>query len=130
MIRRLLKLLFVFGVYSRHYVLKYDGEIVSWNKIYSGGHWGKRQGYKTKYQKIFTILCLEAQVKPMSEMFLVVFYNSKHDCDNVVLSAKFLLDAMKGTYIQDDSAKYYKGIQVNYDATLPKGSFEFHILGK
>jgi hypothetical protein len=130
MIRRLLKLLFVFNVYNKHYVLRYDGEVISFNKLYSGGHWSKRSGYKNRFSKIFTLLCLEANVQPMKEMFLVVFYNTRHDADNIVLSAKFLMDAMKGTYIVDDSSKYYKGIQVTHDPDLPKGMLEFHICGK
>lgn len=130
MIRRLLKLLYVLGIYDKHYIIKYDGEIISFNKLYAGSHWGKRSGYKNEFSKIFRILCLEAKVKPMNEVFLVVFYNTRHDCDNIVLSAKFLMDSMKGTYIVDDTSKYYKGIQISHDSSLPKGTLEFHICGK
>jgi hypothetical protein len=130
MIRRLIRLLLRFNIFDRHYILKYSGKIISFNQLYSGGHWGKRQGYKNTYGKIFSSLCLAAKIQPMQELFLVVFYNTRHDCDNIVLSAKFLLDVMKGKYITDDSSKYYKGILVHYDSSLPRGVLEFHILGK
>jgi len=66
----------------------------------------------------------------MKEMFLVIFFNTRHDCDNIVLTAKFLLDTMKGKYIEDDTSKFYKGIQIVHDSELPKGQLEMHILGK
>lgn len=129
-VRRLLSLLFKLKIYSKHFVLKYDGEVVSFNQIYSGGHWSKRSAIKTRFHKIFSVLLLEAKVKPMEEMSMVIFYNTRHDCDNIVLTAKFCLDAMKGVYIKDDNSKYYKGVMIFNDSTLPKGMLELHILGK
>lgn len=130
LIRRLLSLLFKLGFYNKHYKLVWDGEIVSFNQLYSGGHWSKRSGIKNKFHKIFGGLLLEAKVKPMTEVFLTIFFNTRHDCDNIVLTGKFLLDTMKGTYIPDDTSKYYKGIQIIHDSSLPKGRLELHLIGK
>jgi hypothetical protein len=129
LIRRILSLLFTLKIYSKHYTLSYNGEIISFNQLYSGGHWSKRSAMKSKYRKIFEILLLEAKVKPMSEVFLAVFFNTRHDCDNIVLTGKFLLDTMKGKYIPDDTSKYYKGIQIIHDSSLPRGTLEFHLIG-
>jgi Endodeoxyribonuclease RusA. len=129
-VRRLLSLLFALKFYDKHYKIIYGGKIVSFNQIYSGSHWSKRSAIKIKFHEIFEILLLEAKVKPMKEMFLVIFFNTRHDCDNIVLTAKFLLDTMKGKYIEDDTSKFYKGIQIVHDSELPKGQLEMHILGK
>jgi hypothetical protein len=129
-VRRLIKLFFKLKIFSKHYVLKYDGKIVSFNELYSGGHWGKRAGIKNTFDKIFTTLLLQAKVKPMTEMCMVVFYCTRHDCDNIVLTVKFCLDSMKGKYITDDTSRYYKGIMIFHDPTLKKGMVELHIIGK
>lgn len=128
-IRRLLSLLFIIGLFTKHYKVVYSGEIISFNKLYSGGHWSKRSGMKTKFHKIFDILLLEAKVEPMREMFLAIFYNTRHDCDNIVLTGKFLMDTVKGKYLLDDTSKYYKGIQIIHDSSLPKGTLELHLIG-
>jgi len=128
-VRRILSLLFKLGFFKKHFKLVYDGEVISFNKLYSGGHWSKRSGLKTRFHRIFNVLLLEAKVEPMKEMFLVIFYNTRHDCDNIVLTGKFLLDAMKGKYLVDDTSKYYKGIQIVHDSNLPKGTLELHLIG-
>lgn len=127
--RRLLSLLFTLGLFNKHYKIIYDGEIISFNKLYSGGHWSKRSGMKVKYHQIFEVLLLEAKVKPMKEMFLAIFYNTRHDCDNIVLTGKFLMDTVKGKYLPDDTSKYYRGIQIVHDPLLPKGRVELHLIG-
>lgn len=129
LIRRLLSLLFTLGIFTKHYKIIYNGEIISFNKLYSGGHWSKRSGMKNKYHKIFDILLLEAKVKPMKELFLAIFYNTRHDADNIVLTGKFLMDTVKGKYLVDDTSKYYKGIQIIHDSSLPKGTLELHLIG-
>jgi hypothetical protein len=129
-IRRFLNLLQTLGFFSKHYKLSYSGDIVSFNQLYAGGHWSKRSAIKTRFHGIFKILLLEAKVKPLTQMSLFIFFKTRHDPDNIVLTGKFLLDTMKGTYIPDDSTKFYKSIHVIHDESLTKGELQFHIIGE
>ena len=108
LVRRLLGLLFTLGFYDKHYKIDYTGEVVSFNSVYSGGHWSKRSGIKNSYNKIFSVLLAEANVKPMKEMSLVVFFNTKHDTDNLGYILKMIVDTMKGKYIENDGNKIFK----------------------
>jgi len=129
-VRRLLSLLFTLGVYDKHYKLVWDGEMVSLNQLYSQKHWSARSAMKNKYIKIFTTLLLQAKVKPMRELSIVLFYSSRMDVDNCVCGCKFLSDAVKGKYLEDDSAKFYKALFMIHDSELPKGTYEYHLIGR
>src|SRR5688500_14087172 len=104
LVRRLLSLLFHLGIYNRHYIIKYDGDISSANKIWAGsGHWGARSAMKNKYQKIFSILLLEAKVQVMKEASLIVLFNTRHDVCNLSSVTKVFMDTVKGKYLIDDN---------------------------
>lgn len=130
LVRRLLGLLFTLGFYDKHYKLVWDGEMPSLNMLYSQKHWSARSAMKNKYIEIFSTLLLQAKVKPMKEMSIVLFFASRLDVDNAVCGCKFLSDAIKGKYLQDDSTKYYKALFMIHDSNLPKGTYEYHIIGK
>jgi hypothetical protein len=130
LIRRLLSLLFTLGFYDKHYKIVWDGEIVSTNKFYEARHWTVRSGYKVKFAKIFEVLLLGAKVKPMKEISVVTFYNNRMDADNLSIMSKMLVDTMKGKYIHNDGNKFFKMTLTVYDENLPKGTAEFHIIGK
>lgn len=130
LIRRLLGLLFTLGVYNKHYKFIYDGDITSANSVWSSSHWSKRSATKQKFEKIFTALLLQAKVKTMVEFSVVTFYNTRHDLDNLSTIEKIMCDCLKGTYVQDDSSKFYKSKHTIFDSTLPKGTVEFHLIGK
>jgi hypothetical protein len=115
--------------FKNHYILTYTGEVVSDNVFYEARHWTVRNGYKNKYKKIYLIMLLEAKVKRMSEIALVVRYNTGHDVDNTSILGKMLVDTMKGSIIENDNKKFYKTRVTQYDSSLPKGTVEFNILG-
>lgn len=115
--------------FKYHYKLTHKGEIVSDNVFYEARHWTVRSGFKNKYKKIFTILLLESKVKKMSEIALVVRYNTNHDVDNTSIMGKMLVDTMKGIQIENDGKKFYKTRVTQYDSTIEKGTIEFNILG-
>ena len=127
--RRFLNLLFAFGVYKRHYKSVYNGDITSANKIWESKHWAIRSSTKNKFTKIFQVLLLEAKVKPLQEMSMFVFFNTRHDVDNLSAIQKIMADTLKGHYIPDDNTKHYKSTHTIFDSTLPKGTVEFHIIG-
>lgn len=128
--RRFLRLLLVFGIYKRNYKITYTGEASSANKIWSSVHWSVRQAIAQKFHEIFTILLLEAKVKPMKEMCIILFYNSRFDCDNTSTLAKVLADTIKEKYLVDDRTEFYKGLALVFDDSLPKNTYEFNILAK
>jgi hypothetical protein len=129
-IRRCLNLLFKFRIYNKHFVITYNGDISSANKIWSGVHFSVRSAMKNKYAKIFNTLLLEAKVKKMDEMSLVTFYRSRHDVDNLSSLTKVMADCIKGSFIEDDNPKFYKSTHTIFDESLPKGTIEFHLIGK
>jgi hypothetical protein len=130
LIRRLLGLLFSLGIYSRHHKFTYSGEITSANKIWESKHWSVRSGIKNNYSKIFCTLMLEAKFRTVNEMSLIIFFRSRHDVDNLFALLKIWADSIKGTYIPDDSNKFYKSCHVIYDESLDKNTVEFHLIGK
>jgi Holliday junction resolvase RusA-like endonuclease len=73
---------------------------------------------------------MEAKVKVMQEFSLVTFYNTRHDCDNLSMIAKVLVDCMKDRYVVDDTNSVYKSTHTIFDPKLPRGVVEFHLIGK
>lgn len=126
----IIDLIYNYNLYNKHYQFDYSGEIVSFNQVYSGGHWSKRASVKNKYSKSFSILLLEAKVKPLTEMSLIALYSSRHDCDNLGYIMKMLVDTMKDVYIVNDGNKIYKSTHTIYDNSLLKGTIQFHIVGR
>lgn len=129
-VRRLLKLLLKFRIYKHCYKITYDGEMSSANKVWSSPHWSARSAMKNKYSDIFSILFLQAKIKPIEEMVIVLFYNSRLDVDNTCSGCKVFADSIKGKYIKDDSPRFYKGLFLIYDSDLPKNQYEFQIICK
>jgi len=128
--RRFLNLLFTFGFYSKHYKIVYNGKIASTNEFYEARHWSVRAGLKVKWSKIFDVLLIQAKVKPLKEFSVFIFYSSRHDADNLSIMGKMLVDTMKGKYIENDINRFYKSTHTIHDSSLPKNTFEFHIIGK
>jgi hypothetical protein len=114
-------------IYTRHYEIPYDGEIVSTNKFYASGHWGIRSTLKNKYIKIFSILLLKYEVKPMKEFKISLEYNSRHDVDNVGAMVKFFCDTLKLKYVPEDNRKHFKGMSIDFNPDLKKNTLVFHI---
>lgn len=127
--RRFLNLLLTFRIYTRHYKITYDGDVTSANKIWESSHWTTRSAIKQKYHKIFEVLLLKHKVKPLTEVSLFTFYNTKHDVDNIFCLNKILMDTVKGKYLPDDNTKYYKSTHTIFDSNLSKGTVEFHLVG-
>jgi antitoxin component YwqK of YwqJK toxin-antitoxin module len=109
------------------YTIRYEGAGISNNEFYAGKHWTVRAGIKKKYAKIFSWL-IKGKAKKYDTIGMVLFYNSRHDTDNVVSLQKLLIDSLKGKYIKDDSTKYMKFTAQVFDPTLPHNTFEFVII--
>lgn len=120
------RLNFIKNVYS----VTYRGKIFSLNDLYRQGHWGVRKSLKNRYKSDFLALLQEGEVKFCNKFYVAIFYNTRHDPDNVIGVAKVLVDSMKDIYIPDDNKKFYKGIMIFPDETLDKNTVEFLIIEK
>lgn len=113
------------------YKITYQGsrgdKLVSNNQFYSAGHWAIRSALKNKWIERYTLLCLEAKLKPFKAFDLRVHYNNGADVDNVIANVKFLADTLKLKYIKDDSSDYFQSLFVKRDKSLPKHTIEFYI---
>ena len=109
------------------YTFMYTGPVVSQNKTFAGMHWAKRKALTDKWHGIFGKLLVSAGVQPMARFKLHLRYNSRHDADNLVLTCKWLVDSMKGKYVEDDTKKYYRGIAIEPDESLSHNTFVFTI---
>ena len=106
----------------------YTGKGVSLNQFYSQGHWSKRSRIKNQYKEIFEELLKGGKIKWMDQFSLLILYNSRHDCDNIVGLSKIFIDTLKGSYIQEDSKKFYRGISIFVDESLQLNTFEFYLI--
>lgn len=139
-IYRVLKILKNVGAIKEVHKLTYEGKGVSLNKFYSQGHWSTRHRIKTSFRIIFQKLVDDYGNLPwMDEFSVLIFYNSRHDPDNVVGMEKLLIDFLKQDvdkngniikdgYLKDDSKRYYKGLMISPDTSLPNNTFEFILI--
>lgn len=85
----------------------------SLNQFYAGKHFAVRQKYKKEYNE--HIKEALSQIDPFhADTFKIcMVHNTRYDCDNTILSIKFLSDYLKDNgYVTDDSKKYFKGLDI------------------
>lgn len=125
------------------YIVTYKGTPFSLNDIYSSGNqagaFWKRKNIKDKYGKIFADLMHEAHNKGelglFDRFYLCVFYNSRHDVDNIVGMGKVFADTLRSDkkkgivgYVPNDNKKHYRGLTVFVDDDLDLNEFDFMII--
>lgn len=109
----------------------YKGRGVSTNDYYNSGHWSNRHRLKKKYlELLYPILAEELSGKKLDKFGIVMFYNSRHDTDNVVGFEKLFLDIINKDLdvIKEDNKKHYRMLTVIPDESLDTNTFEFHLL--
>ena len=104
--------------------MSYSGKVFSLNDLYKQGHWSIRSKLKNEFKEIFTDVMIKAKVKKMNNFYLILFFNTRHDTDNMVGMTKVFADTMKGVYVKDDTKDYYKGLCIFPDPTLKHGNIE------
>jgi hypothetical protein len=128
-IRRLIKLFGRLGIINGYTNLEYSGELFSLNDLYSSGHWRTRANLKKKYREIFSDLIQKYKMNPVKTFSLVIFYNSRHDPDNITGMEKMFTDVLRSEeIITDDSKAYYKLYAVVPDLKLPKNTLNFYLI--
>lgn len=129
-VRRIIGFLLRLGYIKKYWILEYNGKILSLNDLYKQGHWAIRANLKKKYKAKFLELLIKYNVKKCSEFLIIIFYNTRHDVDNLVGVSKILVDTMKGIVSKDDNKSYYKGLAIFPDGNLSRGSLEIYIIKK
>lgn len=127
---RILRFLAKVKVIGRVISFTYQGQGVSNNDFYASGHWSNRHQLKLKWKTIFSELIKPAVGKyEFKAFYLLMFYRSRLDVDNVVGMEKLFTDTLKGTLVHDDGKKIFKGLMVFYDESLPKhDTYEFVLI--
>jgi len=114
--------------YTKTSTIRYTGEIPSLNDVYSGKHWTSRYKTSKLFHELFSILIKRNLSKHNGSFSLYVFYNSRHDVDNIVGIEKYFTDALvKSGYVKGDNKNYYKSVTYCYNTELPKNTVEFII---
>lgn len=88
---------------------------VSWNKIYSAGHWHTRQKLAKKIHKLVKFTAFQqAKGKPefknRVDISIVGYYKDKrrHDSDNI--AHKCYIDGLKRMVVEDDDTRYIRKV--------------------
>ena len=77
----------------------------------------------------FDILLAKAKKSSRFDKFcIVIFFNNRLDVDNVVGMEKVFTDCLKGTIIENDGKRFFKGLTIWYDPSLPKQTTEFILI--
>jgi hypothetical protein len=130
LVLRILKLLKRLGYLKNIYEIVHKGQVFSLNDLYSQAHWSKRKKLKDNFSNLFLSLMNEGNIKFMKQFYLIVFYNTRHDTDNIVGMAKVFVDTMKDNFVSDDDKRHYKGLCIFPDSTLNNNTVEFLIIEK
>ena len=108
-------------------LFEWEGTDISLNKFYSSPHWTLRNREKDFWKMFFAKMPIEDNRK-IDEFQITIYYNSRLDCDNVVLHAKFFCDYLRSVeLIIDDSKKYYKGLHIIPDESLNKKHYKLYL---
>ena len=96
----------------------------SLNEYYAGRHFAIRKKQGDAYKKIIKEKVSEYDAYYAERFELHIFYNSRFDCDNSILCAKFTADSLVDMgVVEDDSPKYFKSLRIDYDSTLEKNTY-------
>lgn len=113
-------------------IIRFQGKAVSFNKLYEMRHWKTRATLANKYHEIFRILLARdfgPIPKKKANFSILVAFNNRYDTDNLCAMEKFFTDTyVKAGYAEDDSTKFFKGLNIIYDETLPKNTVDFYVI--
>lgn len=83
------------------------------NKYYAGVHWSVRKRDAEYWHMIARNAMNRQDVRkrPFQKPVVVTFWwNDRLDIDNHAVMGKFIVDAMKGRIIEDDTRRYLRGV--------------------
>jgi hypothetical protein len=85
----------------------------SLNQFYAGRHYSVRQKYK-KEDTAENKNVFDQFDKFFADTYKIdLVHNTRYDCDNVIITIKFISDYLKDNgYVTDDSKKYFKSLSI------------------
>ena len=105
----------------------YQGKALSLNQVKSA-NWQDTHKEIKRLKSVFSWLILEAKAPKFLKFRIHLRYNSKHDLDNHAFLCKKLCDCLKiQGRIREDNPKYYRGLTIEPDETLPPNTYKFII---
>lgn len=120
------------GVIKDWQKLTYTGKIPSYNAIFKSPHWKERAALTIKYKGIFATLIKKyygGKPEKTTNFSIYVFFNSRHDTDNIVGAEKFFTDTLVGLgYVENDSKQFYRSLVIAPDESLDKNTLEFYLV--
>lgn len=86
----------------------------SLNQFYAGRHYSVRQKYKKEYNEEIKNV-FDQYDKFFADTYKIdLVHNTRYDCDNVIITIKFISDYLKDNgYVTDDSKKYFKSLSIS-----------------
>jgi len=112
------------------YKIEYKGEAVSLNH-YKSKHWKDLKKLIDPIKQTFTLLILEARLKPLRWFELTVRHNTRLDMDNVTGSVKPFVDCLRSQkIIKEDTYKEWDYLLIKFDPQIPKKTIIFEITGE
>lgn len=133
-INKILNILKRARVIKKIYRFTYNGKGISLNQFYNNNNWWTRKKLVDEYHKIFDDLIFdEVKEKNVKKYSILIFYNSRHDPDNVIGMEKVFVDVLRGKsgrkpIIKDDSKRYCKFVGIIPDLSFEMDTFEFVLI--
>jgi hypothetical protein len=119
-------------VIKKWMVVNYSGKIPSFNQMWAGMHWKARKRMADSYHLIFRDYLkkiFKGKNEPATAFSIYIFYNSRHDPDNIMAIEKLFVDTLvRDGYVVGDDKKHYKSLVICPDTTLKKNTVEFNIV--
>jgi hypothetical protein len=112
--------------------IRYKGTIPSYNKIFESGHWRVRHSLTKKFHDVFRAVFakeLGPRKKKAAAFSIYIFFNTRHDTDNIVGIEKFFTDTLvECGYVPGDSKEYFRGLVIVPDESMERGTLDFMIV--
>ena len=119
------------GLVKDVHKFKYSGAGVSNNQYYKSSHWTQRNKLVNEYHEIILdFIGDKLDGKDLDKFGLLLFYNSRHDTDNIVGFGKIFVDVLNKelNVIKEDNKHHYKVCMTAPDLDLPHNTFEFLLI--
>jgi Holliday junction resolvase RusA-like endonuclease len=102
---------------------------MSWNEMYSGGHWSKRSKEKNRV-KMLVRAHMDPNVRPFQlpvDITVTTYFGQRPlDADNI--ADKFYIDALCGWYITDDTRQFVRSAKTISELDKKNPRIEIEIM--
>ena len=108
-------------------VIVYSGPVMGLNEMKAKA-WYASKAKVDRLKMELLILCKNTKLPYMEAIELSIFYNSRHDVDNIAPMSKFFVDTIVNIgKLPNDTKKYFKKVSYQYDPVLPVNTIVYKI---